>query len=116
MDALNLLYTFRQYYSEFTLKYDDVAKRIASSHELLHTKPLDRLDFINKTAEVKQVIMSCIAYLDQLYHQQEAWFFSEDDFSFIHQQVCVSAVPLLDMVEHFLEKAEAEADSRHFAV
>lgn len=98
------------------MNYDDVVQRIASSHELIQTKPLDRLDFINKTAEVKQVIMGCIAYLDQLYHQQEAWFFSEEDFAFIHQQVCVSAVPLLDMVERFLEKAEAEADNRHFAV
>ena len=98
------------------MKYDEVAQQIADSHELIQTEPLDRLDFINKTAEVKQVIMSCIVYLDQLYHQKESWFFSEGDFSFIHQQVCVAAIPLLDMVEHFLEKAEAEADNRHFAV
>ena len=102
--------------SSFTLKYDDVLQKIADSHELIQTKPLDRLDFINKTAGVKQVIMSCIVYLDQLYHQKGSWLFTEEDFSFIHQQVCVAAIPLLDMVEHFLEKAEAEADTRHLAV
>ncbi|MHA1962809.1 MAG: hypothetical protein ACW99U_21680 [Candidatus Thorarchaeota archaeon] len=98
------------------MKYEDVAQRIALSHELIQTKPLDRLDFITKTSEVKQIIMNCIAYLDQLYHQRESWFFSEDDCSFIHQQVCVSAVPLLDMVEYFIEKAESEADNQHLAV
>ena len=98
------------------MKYADVAQRIAHSHDLIQTKPLDRLDFINKTAEVKQVIMSCIVYLDQLYHQKESWGFSEEDFSFIHQQVCVAAIPLLDMVEHFVELAESETRERHFAV
>lgn len=102
--------------SDFTLKYDEVAQRIAISHVLIQTRPTDRLDCINKTAGVKQVIMGCIVYLDQLYHQKRSWDLSEEDFSFIHQQVCVAAIPLLDMVEHFLEKAEAEADNRHFAV
>ena len=91
------------------MKYDEVVQRIAEHHELIQTQPLDRLDFITKTSEVKQVIMSCIVYLDQLYRQKAAWGFSEEDFAFIHQQICVSAIPLLNMVEHFLEKAEAEA-------
>jgi len=95
---------------------DSVAERIARSHELIQMQPTDRLDFINKTAAVKQVIMSCIAYLDQLYHNKESWDYTDEDFSFIHQSVCVSAIPLLDMVEHFLGKAESEADRRHLAV
>ena len=97
------------------MNHETVAQRIARSHDLIQAKPLDRLDCINKTAAVKQVIMSCIAYLDQLY-QKESWEFSENDFSFIHESVCVSAIPLLNMVEHFLELAEAEAKKHSFAV
>ena len=102
--------------SYFTMKAEEVAERIARSHALIQMKPLDRLDCINKTAAVKQVIMSCIVYLDQLYHQKGAWEFTENDFSRIHESVCVSAIPLLNMVEYFLEKAEAETQERHFAV
>lgn len=98
------------------MNYDEVAERIARSHELIQTKPTDRLDSINKTAEVRTVIMNCVAYLDQLYQNTEILEYTEDDLSFIHQSVCVSAIPLLDMVEHFLEKAEEETQERHFAV
>ena len=98
------------------MNYDEVAERIARSHELIQTKPTDRLDSINKTAEVRTVIMNCVAYLDQLYQNTEILEYTEDDLSFIHQSVCVSAIPLLDMVEHFLEKFEAKTVERHFAV
>lgn len=98
------------------MNYDAVAQQIASYHDLIQTKPRDRLDFINKTKEVKQVILRCVAYLDELYGQEKAWFFPEEDFARIHESVCVSAVPLLDMVEHYTKKAEAETRERHFAV
>ena len=98
------------------MNYDEVAQQIADFHELIQTKPLDRLDYAVKTKEVKQVIMSCIIYLDQLYARGEAWEYSDEDFSFIHQSVCVAAIPLLDMVEHFMKKAEAETLERHLAV
>lgn len=98
------------------MNYDEAAEKIALSHELIQTKPLDRLDFINKTAEVKQVIMSCIIYMDQLYASGVSWEFSEEEFSKIHESVCVAAIPLLDMVEHFMKKAEAETREHHLAV
>ena len=98
------------------MNYEEVARRIADSHELLQTKPQDRLDCAVKTKEVKQVIMSCIIYLDQLYASGGAWDYSDEDFSFIHESVCVAAIPLLGMVEHFMKKAEAETLERHFAV
>ena len=98
------------------MNYDEVAERIANSHELIQTKPLDRLDCAVKTKEVKQVIMSCIVYLDHLYASGGAWDYSDEDFSFIHESICVAAIPLLDMVEHFLKRAEAETRERHLAV
>ena len=98
------------------MNYDDVAERIANSHELIQMKPLDRLDCITKTTEIRQVIMSCVAYLDQLYSHQSSWSFTEDDYFLIHEAVCVSAIPLLNMVEHFLEKEVKETETRHFAV
>lgn len=79
-------------------------------------KPLDRLDCINKTASIKAVIVNCVAYLDQLYQNPDIMDYTEADLSLIHESVCVSAIPLLDMVEHFLGKAASEADRRHFAV
>ena len=93
-----------------------MVERIALFHELIQTKPTDRLDCVTKTQEIKQVIMSCVVYLDQIYQQDIAWDYTDEDFSFVHEQVCVSAVPLLHMVERFLEKAEAETQERHFAV
>ena len=98
------------------MNYDDVAQRIANSHELIQTPPLDRLDCINKTKEIRTVIMSCVAYLDQLYSHPNSWEYTEDDLSFIHESVCVSAIPLLDMVERFLKLAESEAEEHTFAV
>lgn len=98
------------------MKYDNVMQRLSNSHDLIQTKPLDRLDCINKTAAIRMVIMSCVAYLDQLYNNPDIMQYTEEDLALIHESVCVSAIPLLDMVEHFMEKAEAEADNRHFAV
>ena len=93
-----------------------MSERIAFFHELIQTEPTDRLDCVTKTQEIKQVIMSCVVYLDQIYQQDIAWDYTDDDFKFIHEQVCVAAVPLLDMVERFLEQAEAEAEKYSFAV
>jgi hypothetical protein len=95
---------------------EEVAQRIANSHALIQTKPQDRLDCINKTASIKAIILNCVAYLDQLHHNPDILKYTEDDLFRIHESVCVSAIPLLDMVEHFLGKAEAETERRHFAV
>ena len=98
------------------MDYDDAAQRIANSHALIQTKPTDRLDCLNKTAAIKQVIMGCVIYLDQLYRNPEIVNYSEEDLSLIHESVCVSAIPLLHMVEYFLEKAEEEAVKYSLAV
>ncbi len=82
---------------------DDTAERIANSHALIQEKPVDRLDCLNKSASIRMVIMSCVAYLDQLYQNPKIMEFTREDLDFIHQQVSVSAIPLLDMVEHFMK-------------
>ena len=97
------------------MTYEDVAQRISDSHELIQERPIDRLDYINKIGGIRQVIMSCIVYLDQLYSNNKGNY-NEEDLTIIHESVCVSAIPLLDMVEYFMDKAEKEADDRHFAV
>lgn len=98
------------------MKYDRVAKNITNAHTLIQTKPEDRLDYIQKTAEIKQVIIGCVNYLDQLHGDPNIMDYSEKDLSAIHEAVCVSAIPLLNMIERFLEAAKAEAAGYSFAV
>jgi hypothetical protein len=98
------------------MNHDEVARRIAHSHALIQTKPVDRLDYINKSTEIKQVIMGCVAYLDQLYYNPDIMEYTEADLSFIHESICVSAIPLLHMIEHFLDLAKAEVKEHSLAV
>ena len=97
-------------------KHTTVAQQIALSHALIQAKPKDRLDYLGKTAEIRQVILGCVAQLDQLYRNPVVMECSEADLSRIHESVCVAAIPLLNMVELFLEMTKEEAPAYSLAV
>ena len=42
--------------------------------------------------------------------------FSEDELAYIHESFCDSAMPLIEMISHFNEKAEREAREHSLAV
>ena len=98
------------------MNYEEVAERIARSHRIIQARPIDRLDYIQKTAAIKQVILGCVNYLDQLHGDPNIMAYSEEDLSTIHEAVCVSAIPLLNMIEKFLEAAKEETQGYTFAV
>ena len=97
-------------------KYALAAQQIAASHALIQTKPRDRLDCLSKTAAIKQVILGCVAQLDQLHRNPAIVDYSEDDLARIHESVCVAAIPLLNLMEYFLELAKEEVMTYSLAV
>ena len=76
------------------MNYEEVADKIARSHALIQDTPTDRLDYIQKTAAIKQVILGCVNYLDQLNYDPNIMEYTEKVLSSIHEAVCVSAIPL----------------------
>ncbi len=93
-----------------------MAEQLAKSHVLIQARPTDRLDYIQKTAAIKQVIVGCVSYLDQLGNDPNIISYTEEELKIIHEAVCVSAIPLLNMIENFLDAAKEEERGYSFAV
>jgi len=93
---------------------------IEASYELLEEEPTDRLDYLKKALQIKQVILRCMIFLDDVKGSPYLEVYTKEDFVTIHEAFCDSAEPLLLMLEYFLEKAmeevESAADSNPFAV
>lgn len=89
---------------------------LQASHVLLSIEPVDRLDYLDKALQVKQVILRCMVFLDDLKGSPYLEEYTEEDLSTIHESFCDSALPLLHMLEHFLEKATVDADKYSLAV
>ncbi len=89
---------------------------IQASYVLMDIEPTDRLDFLAKALDVKQVILRCMMFLDDLKGSPYLGGYTEDDLETIHEAFCDSAMPLVQMIEHFLEKAVLEGDDNPFVV
>jgi hypothetical protein len=89
---------------------------IAQSHMILDIEPTDRLDFLAKALDVKQIILRCMVFLDDLKGSPYIAEYTDDDLALIHESFCDSALPLLLMIEHFLGKATVDADKYTLAI
>jgi len=89
---------------------------IQASYALLEIEPTDRLDFLTKALGVKQVILRCMLFLDDLKGSPYISEYTNEDLALIHESFCDAATPLLLMIEHFLEKATVDADKYSLAV
>lgn len=91
-------------------------RTIERSYELIEFKPKDRLDYLDKALQLRGVLSGGIAFITELAMSPRVDEFTEEDFVFIHESFCVSAIPLVRMIEHFLEKSLEETDERHLAI
>ena len=98
------------------MNHELVKAVLEASYELLEAEPIDRLDYLKKASQVKQIILRCMVFLDDVKGSPYLDVYTLDDFATIHEAFCDSAEPLLLMLEHFLEKSMEETDERHLAV
>jgi len=91
-------------------------KTIEIAYDMINDKPTDRLDCINKTLQLQRVLHTGMAFLNEVALSPYIDDFTEEDLEFLHESFCVSAIPLVQMIEHFLEKALAQADGNPFVV
>lgn len=89
---------------------------IEKAYELIEAKPKDRLDYLDKALKLRMVLSGGISFLTELAMSPRVNEFTAEDFAYIHEQFCVSAIPLIHMIEHFLEKATVNADKYSLAV
>ena len=97
-------------------KYDEVRKSIDVAYALINDEPTDRLDCINKTLKLLGVLNSGAVFLNGVVTSPYLEDFTEDDLSYIHEAFCDSAVPIIEMIEHFNEKSERETKENVLAV
>ena len=95
---------------------DQAKDAIDEAHMILNAEPQDRLDYLVKALQVKQVILRCTLFLEGLKTSPFLGEYTEEDLAIIHESFCDSALPLVLMMEHFVEKAELAADRYSLAV
>jgi len=98
------------------LNYEKSKANIEEAHKLINEKPADRLDCVNKTLKLLGVLNSGAVFLNGVVTSPYLEDFTEDDLAYIHESFCDSAIPIVEMIEHFNEKAEREAKEHTFAV
>ena len=91
-------------------------RTVEKSYELIEAKPKDRLDYLDKALKLRMVLSGGIAFITELAMSIYVDEFTVEDLAFIHESFCVSAIPLVHMIEHFLEKAELEGNENPFIV
>lgn len=89
---------------------------VQASYVLMKMEPIDRLDYLDKALQIKQVILRCMMFLDNLKGSPYLAEYTEEDLEIIHEAFCDSAMPLVQLIEHFLEKAMVDADKYSLAV
>ena len=98
------------------MNYELAEAVVQASYVLMEIEPTDRLDYLDKALQVKQVILRCMSFLDDLKGSPYLGGYTQDDLTIIHEAFCDSAMPLVQMIEHFLEKAQVEAIKYSLAV
>ena len=98
------------------MNYELAEAVVKASYVLMDIEPIDRLDYLDKALQLKQVILRCMMFLDNLKGSPYLGGYTEEDLATIHESFCDSAMPLVQMIEHFLEKLRIEADKYSLAV
>ena len=98
------------------MNYEETKKNIGAAYDLISEKPVDRLDCINRTLKILSVLNGGVAFLNEVAtspHQDE---FTQEDLEYIHESFCDSALPLVQMIDYFSKRMEAEAEKYSLAV
>ena len=98
------------------MKYDEAKEAIEADYALINDAPTDRLDYINKALKLVSVLNKWAIFLNGVAVSPFIHEFSEDELAYIHESFCDSAMPLIEMISHFNEKAEREAGKHSLAV
>lgn len=98
------------------MNYEEARKNIDAAYALINEVPNDRLDCINKALKLLSVLNGGAVFLNEVIMSPDVEDFSVEDWTLIHDSFCDSALPLVQMIEHFSEKMERETEKHHFAV
>jgi len=99
------------------MNHEFTKRAIVDAYRLIEAKPKDRLDYLSKALQIRMVLNGAMTFLVEVASAQNVDAFTKEDLSFIHESFCVSAIPLVHMIEHFLEKSiEEEARETFLAV
>ena len=98
------------------MNYDKAKEAIEADYALINDAPTDRLDYINKALKLVSVLNKGAIFLNGVAVSPFIHEFSEDELAYIHESFCDSAIPIIEMISHFNEKAEREAREHSLAV
>ena len=98
------------------MNYDEAKESIKVAYAMINDTPTDRLDYVKKTLKLLNVLNSGAMFLNGVATSPHLHEFSEKELAYIHESFCDSAVPIVEMISHFNEKAEREAREHTFAV
>ena len=98
------------------MNYEETKKNIKAAYNLIQEDPEDRLGCISKALKIMTVLGGGIAFLTELAQSPHLYEFTDKELEYVHESFCDSAVPILQMVEHFAEKREKAAQRYSLAV
>lgn len=84
--------------------------------EILEDVPDDRLDCLSKSVKIRDIILNCLAALNDISDIYGAMKFTDSDLVVIRGHFSESARPLIELMDYFLSRAEKMADTNPFAV
>lgn len=89
---------------------------IDAAYELVQSEPEDRLDYLSKSLQIINVLNGGAMFLNEVATSPYVDDYTDEDFRYIHEAFCDAAFPLIQMIEHFAEKMEREAEKNSLAV
>jgi len=98
------------------LNYEQAKESIKVAYALINDTPTDRLDYINKALKLLTVLNGGAIFLNEVATSPHIHEFTEKELSYIHESFCDSVTPLIEMINHFNEKAEREAKEHTLAI
>lgn len=98
------------------MNYEKTKANIKVAYDLISKEPVDRLDCISNALKILTVLGGGIAFLNELAQSPYLHEFTDEELEYVHESFCESATPILQMVEHFADKREKEAQRYSLAV
>ena len=90
------------------MSFDDTRNKIKHALELIEAIPEDRLDTLNKSMKLRDVILSCLATFNAISDVKASERFSDHNLNVIRGHFAESARPLVELTEYFMNLAESE--------
>lgn len=94
---------------------EEQRKHVENSLAFIEYEPKDRLDIVNCTFKIRDIIAGATMFLNRFANPEQSAQCDVGDLKLIHGHFCESARPLLEMLQHFHERFAEEADHNPFA-